>query len=91
MRQLTRVLIAFVGAGATMIGGMVASTLGEALARRETSVLELIPSMMIGGLVLGLIPLGLSAFAYLIARALHRVTAVAAMVTGAVLGALAVG
>ena len=87
MRQLTRVLIAFVGAGATMICGMVASTLGEALARRETSVLELIPSIMIGGLVLGLIPLGLSAFAYLIARALHRVTAVSAMVTGAVLGA----
>jgi hypothetical protein len=87
MRQPVSALIAFVGADAAMICGMVVSVLGEALARRDTSVLELIPSVMFAGLVLGLIPLSLSAFAYLIARAAHRVTAVTAAVTGAVLGA----
>jgi len=84
--QALKVLGAFAAAGATMVGGMVVSTLGEAIVRRDNSVIELIPTVVFGGVVLGLIPLFLSALAFLVARSLNLVNVIAAMVTGCALG-----
>ena len=87
-RRHIRILGAFAAAGAVMIIGMVISTMGEAIVRRDDKILDLIPTVVFGGIVLGLIPLSLSVFAFLVAKAFHFVNAITAVIIGCVFGAI---
>ena len=83
-----KVLSAFAGAGVVVICGMIVSTFAEALVRRDNAVIDLIPVVAVIGGLFALIPLAISVFLYLIAKAFHLVNALSAMLTGLALGAV---
>jgi hypothetical protein len=87
-RRHIRILGAFAAAGATVIIGMIISTVGEAIIRQDSGILDLIPTVAAGGLVLGLIPLSLSIVAFLVAKTFHLVNATTAVIVGCLFGAV---
>ena len=83
-----KTLSAFAGAEVTVVCGMVAGTIADAMARRDSAVFELIPVVALVGGLLALIPLTIAWLIYLIARGLNAVTGPTAMITGLLLGAV---
>jgi uncharacterized membrane protein YfcA len=82
-----KLLSAFSGAAGVVVCGMVINLLGESIAGRDRAILDHIPTTVVIGGLLTLIPLSASAIIYLIAKSLGLVNVTTAMITGCLLGA----